>query len=346
MKSIVDLVDAKKSPLSRIMTLFNGNDPSRRVFENNICATHIGDGYVVSVAHHLFGQVPILRCIPDTFLQGTILPKLTVPDQSTLKSKYQFDPGTKKWYFSGIDTDIPVAQPLFIQSGIDMRYLGLINNQICSPCLIFNFETKTFFDGTMDSNFDSTNYLFEAPLNKHTFLIELDLLWHDFRNDVSMYRFKSDLLPLSKIVPAIDVDYSICYEGDQDLYCLQGAPTDNLGRMVNKAIIEGYIDQFSSLGMFAGKTEFFEGFRYLIKGYFRFGSSGAPYVFLDKEKKEFVMNAIQSEACPQQLLIGNKRDGHAQYINAIASPLINVKDRIKTTKPNEPVHSVAPKGGA
>jgi hypothetical protein len=102
--------------------------------------------------------------------------------------------------------------------------------------------------------------------------------------------------------------------------------------MVNRTIIEGYIDQFSNLGMFNGQMHYFEGLRYLIKGYFRFGSSGAPYVFFDEVKKSYFINAVQSEACPQQLLIGNNRDGNAQYINAIASPLINVESMIKKYK--------------
>jgi len=74
---------------------------------------------------------------------------------------------------------------------------------------------------------------------------------------------------------------------------------------------------------------YFEGLRYLIKGYFRFGSSVAPYVFYNDKESKYFVNAIQSEACPQQLLIGNSRDGNAQDINAIATPLVNAEGMIK-----------------
>jgi hypothetical protein len=72
-----------------------------------------------------------------------------------------------------------------------------------------------------------------------------------------------------------------------------------------------------------------EGLRYLIKGYFRFGSSGAPYLVYNSELNEFEANAIQSEACPIQLSISNKRDGNFQYVNAIATPLSNIKDHLE-----------------
>ncbi len=71
-----------------------------------------------------------------------------------------------------------------------------------------------------------------------------------------------------------------------------------------------------------------EGCRYLIKGYFRFGSSGAPYVVWDNDKKTFKANAVQSEASPLQLSINNNREGNFQYVNAIASPLNIIKDKL------------------
>ena len=68
--------------------------------------------------------------------------------------------------------------------------------------------------------------------------------------------------------------------------------------------------------------------RYLIKGYFRFGSSGAPYIRRN-EQGRFVVNAIQSEASPIQLSIGNAREGNFQYVNAIASPLSGIEEQLR-----------------
>ena len=72
-----------------------------------------------------------------------------------------------------------------------------------------------------------------------------------------------------------------------------------------------------------------DGLRYLIRGYFRFGSSGAPYVYYNADEGQFKVNAIQSEASPIQLSINNSRDGNFQYVNAIASPLKNIKEEIE-----------------
>jgi hypothetical protein len=77
-----------------------------------------------------------------------------------------------------------------------------------------------------------------------------------------------------------------------------------------------------------GGNYFFEGLRYLLKGYFRFGSSGAPYFIYNKENNCFEVNALQSEASPIQLSINNSQEGNYQYVNAIATPLNIVKEKL------------------
>ncbi|MDD4645083.1 MAG: hypothetical protein PHY99_03760 [Bacteroidales bacterium] len=42
----------------------------------------------------------------------------------------------------------------------------------------------------------------------------------------------------------------------------------------------------------------------------------------------FRIMAIQSEACPIQLEIKGSRTGNYQFVNAIATPLANVMDRL------------------
>ena len=68
----------------------------------------------------------------------------------------------------------------------------------------------------------------------------------------------------------------------------------------------------------------------MIKGYFRFGSSGAPYIFYDKTTDTFKANAIQSEACPLQLAINNSREGNFQFVNALASPLNIIESKLRS----------------
>ena len=47
----IELIDEQTSPLFRIMFIHNMNEPARRHFDNNICAFHIGQGLILSVAH-------------------------------------------------------------------------------------------------------------------------------------------------------------------------------------------------------------------------------------------------------------------------------------------------------
>ncbi len=112
-------------------------------------------------------------------------------------------------------------------------------------------------------------------------------------------------------------------------FCLQSAPVDNLGRLLNEARIEGLLDHWSLFKDDIQGDYVFEGMRYLIEGYFRFGSSGAPYLKYDFTANNFKVNAIQSEACPIQLSINNDRKGNFQYVNAIASPVKNIENELR-----------------
>lgn len=329
MENLINLVDAKKSPLSRIMSIFNDDEPSRKKIENNICATHIGKGYVISVAHSLFSSVPFYHSLSELFYQNKVVTKLSDGEKLFVEQKYVLDTNTNKRYLQIAQNEIQKLITIFSKIDLPLQYCEMYKEKICKPFLIFNFEENEFYFNDNNKYFLPNNYFFESVINKHTFIIELELLEYDYKYDFALYKFTDKFMPLANIIPSIEVDFSIHDNNVHDLYCIQGATVDNLGRMVNKAIIEGYIDQFSNLGNYKGKAYFFEGLRYLIKGYFRFGSSGAPYVYFNNNKSTYVVNAIQSEACPQQLLINNNRDGNAQYINAIATPLINVEQIIK-----------------
>lgn len=92
------------------------------------------------------------------------------------------------------------------------------------------------------------------------------------------------------------------------------------------ATVEGLLDHTSLFSDPIGGNYPIKGLRYLIKGYFRFGSSGAPYLTYDPKTERYAANAIQSEASPIQLTIDSNREGNYQFVNAIATPLHNVKE--------------------
>jgi hypothetical protein len=131
-------------------------------------------------------------------------------------------------------------------------------------------------------------------------------------------------------LPSIKINFLILDDQEKNLYCLQSSSNSLLGRLANKAVIEGYADNWSLYKDRIGGDYVMDGNRYLIKGYFRFGSSGAPYVVYDENKKQFFANAIQSEASPIQLSINKSREGNYQYVNAIATPLNNLESQLKS----------------
>jgi hypothetical protein len=165
-------------------------------------------------------------------------------------------------------------------------------------------------------------------LSRHTFLLKLDLAVADYGSDIAIYKLVDVPEAIIHNLPKVDVDFSISDDNNHDFYCLQSSPAGFLGRLLNKAQIEGYLDQYQVFNDRIGGNYVLEGTRYLIKGYFRFGSSGAPYLLYDKKLGVFRVNAIQSEASPIQLSINNNREGNYQYVNAIASPLMLVKESL------------------
>ena len=130
-------------------------------------------------------------------------------------------------------------------------------------------------------------------------------------------------------IPSIEIDFSFSEFSDSHFYCLQTAPNLFAGRLLNDARVEGVIDHFSVFHDDIGGNFNFEGFRYLIRGYFRFGSSGAPYIVYKQEEGKYYANAIQSEASGIQFAAKNDREGNIQYTHAIASPLVLIKDELE-----------------
>ena len=72
----IELINDLSSPLFRIMSIYNDNDPLRRQYENNICAFHIGNGYILSVAHALKAEMTFFRSMEEVQFQANISPHL------------------------------------------------------------------------------------------------------------------------------------------------------------------------------------------------------------------------------------------------------------------------------
>ena len=151
----------------------------------------------------------------------------------------------------------------------------------------------------------------------------------DSADDIALYKMVNTPQEIIDAMPAVKVNFDILPDSQDHFYGLQSSPTSEVGKLLNKAQIDGFTEHFSIFSERIGGNYVLEGLRYLIKGYFRFGSSGAPYLVYNSEQNEFEVNAIQSEACPIQLSISNKRDGNFQYVNAIATPLSNIKVQLE-----------------
>jgi len=327
----LELTNEQTSALFRIMWITNADEPARRQYDNNICAFHIGNGFILSVAHNLRSEAGIFKSIDEALFQTEIIARINPGLIPLFYSGFILDAATNKRYINQIDdSSAQIIINELKRINCDTRWITLTEKGICKPHLIVQFKNNQFYnDPELTALFDANSYLEESAINRHTYFMEVELVEAFYNEDIALYKIVNTDPAIIDRLPSVEVDYSLLDENQENFYCLQSSPSSEVGKLINKAQIEGFLEHFGIFPDSIGGNYTFEGIRYLIKGYFRFGSSGAPYVFYDNETGKFKVNAIQSEACPIQLSIGNHREGNFQYVNAIASPLHIIESRLK-----------------
>ncbi|MBC7554373.1 MAG: hypothetical protein H7257_10385 [Taibaiella sp.] len=325
------LIDEQTSPLHRIMWLYNADEPQKRTFENNICAFHIGNGYFLSVAHNLRMQAGYIKSIDEAMYQKEILYKLDGSQKVFMDQHYFTDDYTRKMYINHADAAaIQGITAILKQKRFDTRWVTLAEKGICNPHVVVQFRDNSFYNNpSLTLGIPPHKVIFEPEAKKYTFLLEVELIEAFYSADIALYRIKNAPQDVISRIPEIDLNFEFLEDDPGSLHCLQSSPNSPAGRLLNEAKLEGIMDQFTTFPDEIGGNYIFEGLRYLIKGYFRFGSSGAPYVMYDALHGRYVANAIQSEASGIQLSIKNDREGNFQYINAVASPLYLIKDALE-----------------
>ena len=327
----LELTNEQTSPLFRIMWIQNRNEPHRRHFENNICAFHIGNGYILSVAHNLKVEATIFKSIDNVTYLTDIFPHLNSEQRQFFESCYPMGYGEERRY-SVINKpeDFQSIISLLKQINFDTRWCTMMERKLCRPHLVIQFRDSLFYNNPeLSAHFDAATSFAEPGIQRHTFLVEVELVEAFYNEDIALYKIIDTAQAVIDAMPSLEVDYTILEDNQENYYCLQSSPMSEIGKLLNKAQIEGFTEHFALFQDRIGGNYNLEGFRYLIKGYFRFGSSGAPYVVYDAKRNIFKVNAVQSEACPIQLSINNQRDGNFQYINAIATPLQVIQEKLE-----------------
>lgn len=325
----LQLIDENSSPLFRIMSIYNSDAPSK-MFANNICAFHIGKGIIISVAHNIRSIERLPLIVSDNFYQNELRNKLDPANQVMFDQHYPLIAENQRMAVGVNPDNAEMLAQILDNFQVDRRYSNLYSTNCCKPYLVTTFRNNSFCgDASLNAHFNANRYLPEPSLNRHTFLIELELLDELVTEDIAIYRIINTHNDVINKLPSIDVDFDVYDTGSPDFYCLQSAPYDNLGRIINEARIEGLLDNFAQEQDILGHTYRYEGLRYMMKGYFRFGSSGAPYVVYNNEQEVFKVNAVQSQASFIQLAINNNRDGNLQFVNGIACPMNVVEQTVK-----------------
>lgn len=327
----LELTNEQTSPLFRIMWIQNRDEPHRRHFENNICAFHIGNGYILSVAHNLKVEANIFKSIDNAQYLTDIFPLLNSEQRQFFENCYPLGYGEQRRYNAiSNPNDFQNIINLLKQINYDTRWTTMMERKICRPHLVVQFKNDLFYNKPeLSAHFNQATHFAEPGIQRHTFLIEVELAEAFYNEDIALYKIINTPQEVINAMPSLEIDYSLLDDNQQHYYCLQSSPTSEIGKLLNKAQIDGFTEHFSIFQERIGGNYNLEGLRYLIKGYFRFGSSGAPYVVYDEKSNAFKVNAVQSEACPIQLSINNQREGNFQYINAIATPLQVIQERLE-----------------
>ncbi len=324
----LNIISEQNSPLFRIMWVTNPLDQARRQFDNNISAFHIGGGLVVSVAHNLRSENPLLKSIPSKVFETELLPLLDQRQKALFSQSYTADELSGMHHIAVNDAAVVknITDILRVVR-FDNRWETLAKRKWSTPHLIIQFSNRDFYNNVnLTRLFNQHNYFFEPTLNRYTFLLPLELQFASYGSDIAVYKITGCGHEVISAIPYVTPSFDIPGDEELKLYCLQSSPAGFLGRLLNEARIEGYLDQYQVFNDRFGGNYVLEGARYLIKGYFRFGSSGAPYLKFNPKEGSFRAVAVQSEASPIQLSINNNREGNYQYVNAIASPMSLVEN--------------------
>lgn len=337
----LQLIHENTSPLHRIMTVYDA-DQSVKKFNSNICAFHIGNGLILSVSHNLRAIEKMPTTLSENYFQTQLLAKITPEDKPIFEQIFPKNAHTNRRNLATIDqTTLDNLIAKLDTAKVDRRFSTLYKHQCCQPFLITSFREKAFCgDANLDQHLDPNHYFFEQISNRHTYIIQLELLDELINEDVAIYKIVNTNPKITKKLPQIDIDFELYDTSTPNFFCLQTAPYDNLGRLINQASIEGILDNFCKDHDIIGNQYTMDGLRYLIKGFFRFGSSGSPYLSLDPKTKKFKANAIQSQASFIQMPTHNNTIGNRQYLNGIATPFSIIQETLqkhiseaKTTKP-------------
>ncbi|NCX95030.1 MAG: hypothetical protein EBX41_01225 [Chitinophagia bacterium] len=324
------LIDEYTSPLHRIMWVYNAEEPDKRSFENNVCAFHVGNGYVLTVAHNLRTQAGIIKSIDNDTFHKELHFKLDGAQKNFWFDNYFVDDYSKKMYIKQLNPEHleSLAQLMRIKR-IDTRWETLAAKKICNPYLVIQFKQPSFYGTTeFESQFAPYQTLYERESGRYSYFLPLQIETVFYAADIALYKIINTPPAVINKIPSIELDFEFLEETPTGFACLQSAPNSPLGRLLSQATIDGMLDHFSMFYDDFGGNFPLTGYRYHISGYFRFGTSGAPYIYYNTASHTFKANAIQSEASGIQFSIKNDRDGNFQFINAIATPLQNIKDEL------------------
>jgi hypothetical protein len=184
----LDIISEQKSPLFRIMWVTNYDDPSKRQFDNNISAFHIGNGLVLSVAHNLRTENPFLKSVSNTFFEKEVFPKLNQSQKDLFERSYIPDSKSSRRHLAV--NQAPVVQSIadtWRASGIDTRWITLMNKKMSVPYLVVQFSNHMYYNNPELTALFNEHAHFYEPHTQQAYIFTQTRsrsrrLWQRYRN--------------------------------------------------------------------------------------------------------------------------------------------------------------------
>jgi hypothetical protein len=256
-----------------------------------------------------------------------VTPSLAKPDLDFFNKHYKLNKSTDEYEYAVANTEKQVEKLRKIASQIDLdlKTPAQLERQAVTQFVVAQFRQDAFYgDTSLNSHFKPAHHFHENENGVFTFMMEampIRILWEQ---DLSIYRLVAPDARVLAALPAAVATFDEIAIGDT-LYPLQNSPTSDFGRLVNRSVVEGLLDEHSPVRQHSIVRQ---GSRYLIKGFFRFGSSGAPYFRWNADEARFEVVAIQSAAAPIQLTVGGSMQDNFQWVSGIATPLAPIKSEL------------------
>ena len=83
----------------------------------------------------------------------------------------------------------------------------MMERSICKPYLVIQFKNNLFYNNSeLNAHFNATTCFAEPGINRHTFLIEVELVEAFYNEDIALYKMVNTPQAIIDVMPSLEID--------------------------------------------------------------------------------------------------------------------------------------------